>query len=71
MLQSDWCRATLLQSPDGRPCSAAADMVERRNVVEPAGVRLIMTETLKLPVLPLAYSVLLPGMVVPVRLDQP
>jgi ATP-dependent Lon protease len=30
-----------------------------------------MTETLKLPVLPLAESVLLPGMVVPVRLDQP
>ena len=30
-----------------------------------------MTETLKLPVLPLADSVVLPGMVVPVRLDQP
>jgi ATP-dependent Lon protease len=30
-----------------------------------------MTETLKLPVLPLADSVLLPGMVVPVRLDEP
>lgn len=30
-----------------------------------------MTEMLKLPVLPLADSVLLPGMVVPVRLDQP
>ena len=30
-----------------------------------------MTETLKLPVLPLTDSVLLPGMVVPVRLDQP
>ncbi|HVL83056.1 MAG TPA: endopeptidase La [Pseudonocardia sp.] len=29
-----------------------------------------MTETLKLPVLPLAESVVLPGMVVPVRLDQ-
>jgi ATP-dependent Lon protease len=30
-----------------------------------------MTETLKLPVLPLADSVVLPGMVVPVRLDEP
>src|SRR5215218_2058840 len=30
-----------------------------------------MTETLKLPVLPLTDSVLLPGMVVPVRLDEP
>jgi ATP-dependent Lon protease len=30
-----------------------------------------MTETLKLPVLPLTDSVVLPGMVVPVRLDQP
>ena len=30
-----------------------------------------MTETLKLPVLPLAESVVLPGMVVPVRLDEP
>jgi ATP-dependent Lon protease len=30
-----------------------------------------MTETLKLPVLPLPDSVVLPGMVVPVRLDQP
>jgi ATP-dependent Lon protease len=30
-----------------------------------------MTETQKLPVLPLADSVVLPGMVVPVRLDQP
>ncbi len=30
-----------------------------------------MTEMLKLPVLPLADSVVLPGMVVPVRLDQP
>jgi ATP-dependent Lon protease len=30
-----------------------------------------MTETLNLPVLPLADSVVLPGMVVPVRLDQP
>jgi len=30
-----------------------------------------MTDTLKLPVLPLADSVVLPGMVVPVRLDQP
>ncbi len=30
-----------------------------------------MTETLKLPVLPLADSVLLPGMVIPVRLDEP
>ena len=30
-----------------------------------------MTETLKLPVLPLADSVVLPGMVVPVRLDNP
>src|SRR3954454_20777923 len=30
-----------------------------------------MTETLKLPVLPLIDSVLLPGMVVPVRLDEP
>jgi ATP-dependent Lon protease len=30
-----------------------------------------MTETLNLPVLPLTDSVLLPGMVVPVRLDQP
>ena len=29
-----------------------------------------MTETLKLPVLPLADSVVLPGMVVPVRLDN-
>ncbi|NMH96297.1 endopeptidase La [Pseudonocardia acidicola] len=29
-----------------------------------------MTETLKLPVLPLADSVVLPGMVVPVRLDE-
>ena len=30
-----------------------------------------MTETLKLPVLPLTDSVLLPGMVIPVRLDEP
>ncbi|GAA5155310.1 endopeptidase La [Pseudonocardia eucalypti] len=30
-----------------------------------------MTETLKLPVLPLTDSVVLPGMVVPIRLDQP
>ena len=30
-----------------------------------------MTEMLKLPVLPLADSVVLPGMVVPVRLDNP
>ncbi|HEY2205351.1 MAG TPA: endopeptidase La [Pseudonocardia sp.] len=30
-----------------------------------------MTETLKLPVLPLTDTVVLPGMVVPVRLDQP
>jgi ATP-dependent Lon protease len=30
-----------------------------------------MTETLKLPVLPLTDAVVLPGMVVPVRLDQP
>ena len=30
-----------------------------------------MTETLKLPVLPLADSVVLPGMVVPLRLDEP
>ncbi|HZZ50016.1 MAG TPA: endopeptidase La [Pseudonocardia sp.] len=30
-----------------------------------------MTETLKLPVLPLTESVLLPGMVVPIRLDEP
>jgi ATP-dependent Lon protease len=30
-----------------------------------------MTEMLKLPVLPLADSVVLPGMVVPVRLDEP
>ncbi|GAA1307653.1 endopeptidase La [Pseudonocardia xinjiangensis] len=30
-----------------------------------------MTETLKLPVLPLADSVVLPGMVVPVRLEEP
>ena len=30
-----------------------------------------MTETLKLPVLPLSDSVVLPGMVVPVRLDEP
>ncbi|MGQ0575923.1 MAG: endopeptidase La [Pseudonocardia sp.] len=30
-----------------------------------------MTETLKLPVLPLPDSVVLPGMVVPLRLDQP
>ena len=30
-----------------------------------------MTETLKLPVLPLADQVVLPGMVVPVRLDEP
>src|SRR5688572_28045052 len=29
-----------------------------------------MTETLKLPVLPLADSVVLPGMVVPLRLDD-
>ena len=29
-----------------------------------------MTETLKLPVLPLADSVVLPGMVVPLRLDN-
>jgi len=29
-----------------------------------------MTETLKLPVLPLADSVVLPGMVVPLRLDE-
>ncbi len=29
-----------------------------------------MTETLKLPVLPLSDSVLLPGMVVPLRLDN-
>jgi ATP-dependent Lon protease len=30
-----------------------------------------MTDTLKLPVLPLTDSVVLPGMVVPIRLDQP
>jgi len=30
-----------------------------------------MTETLKLPVLPLTDTVVLPGMVVPIRLDQP
>jgi len=30
-----------------------------------------MTQTLKLPVLPLTDSVVLPGMVVPIRLDQP
>jgi ATP-dependent Lon protease len=30
-----------------------------------------MTETLKLPVLPLTESVVLPGMVVPIRLDEP
>ena len=29
-----------------------------------------MTETLKLPVLPLSDSVVLPGMVVPLRLDE-
>src|SRR5689334_3879522 len=34
-------------------------------------VRVVMTETLKLPVLPLTDAVLLPGMVVPVRLDEP
>jgi ATP-dependent Lon protease len=34
-------------------------------------VQLVMTETLKLPVLPLTDAVLLPGMVLPVRLDEP
>jgi len=46
-------------------------LLERWNKFNAVTVDLGMTETLKLPVLPLADSVVLPGMVVPVRLDQP
>jgi ATP-dependent Lon protease len=48
-----------------------ADLLERWNVFNGVSVDQGMTETLKLPVLPLADSVVLPGMVVPVRLDEP
>jgi ATP-dependent Lon protease len=51
--------------------SLAADLLERWNAFNGVSVEPGMTETLKLPVLPLADSVVLPGMVVPVRLDQP
>jgi len=46
-------------------------LLERWNDVNDVSVAPGMTETLKLPVLPLADSVVLPGMVVPVRLDNP
>ena len=48
-----------------------ADILERWNNFNGVTVDPGMTETLKLPVLPLADSVVLPGMVVPVRLDEP
>jgi ATP-dependent Lon protease len=48
-----------------------ADFLERWNNFNGVTVDPVMTETLKLPVLPLADSVVLPGMVVPVRLDEP
>jgi ATP-dependent Lon protease len=48
-----------------------ADLLERWNSDNGVSVDRGMTETLKLPVLPLADSVVLPGMVVPVRLDEP
>ena len=51
--------------------SLTADLLERWNKFNGVSVGLVMTETLKLPVLPLADSVVLPGMVVPVRLDEP
>ncbi len=51
--------------------SLLADLLERWNAFNAVSVGQGMTETLKLPVLPLADSVVLPGMVVPVRLDQP
>jgi ATP-dependent Lon protease len=47
------------------------DLLERWNSFNGVSVDWSMTETLKLPVLPLADSVVLPGMVVPVRLDEP
>jgi ATP-dependent Lon protease len=45
-------------------------VLERWNKFNGVRVVLAMTETLKLPVLPLADSVVLPGMVVPLRLDN-
>ena len=51
--------------------SPRADILERWNVFNGVSVGRDMTETLKLPVLPLTDSVVLPGMVVPVRLDEP
>jgi ATP-dependent Lon protease len=53
------------------PAFADSGLLERWNANNGVSVDPGMTETLKLPVLPLADSVLLPGMVVPVRLDQP
>jgi ATP-dependent Lon protease len=46
-------------------------LLESWNSFNGVSVERGMTETLKLPVLPLADSVVLPGMVVPVRLDEP
>jgi ATP-dependent Lon protease len=46
-------------------------LLERWNAFNGVSVDPGMTEKLKLPVLPLADSVVLPGMVVPVRLDRP
>ena len=56
-------RSTFLRSP-------TADFLERWNKFNGVTVELGMTETLKLPVLPLSDSVVLPGMVVPLRLDE-
>src|SRR5690606_1778443 len=51
--------------------SPTAEVLEHWNADNGVSVGQGMTETLKLPVLPPADSVLLPGMVVPVRLDEP